>query len=354
MEKAYRIITWHNGGQPPISAENLQAISDGLNLVDDRVIELDKDKLEAKTESPELGDVIKWDGSRWVNGPAPGGGGEGTSDYQDLSHKPSINGVTLAGDVSGEDLGFVDSEVTDEIKAGLTAGDGLMFRFAEDGEGNHGYLAADGSFIPFKSGGAGGDAVFVPMYIVNGSARTTDVYTNNSGKDVTIYYCVRSGASGSGSSPYAKINVDGATIVSLTSLTTLYEGSVSVPNGSKLQVYTNTNIYFIGSFSSLPFEKNVPIEDHVPSKEGAIIEPIYSASVKQSTGLTFTPDDDIRAFTICDANIVYAFATTDMATKRLYNSNGIISLTKNADKSFTLKWTSQYTGTVALTVFGIK
>ena len=46
------------------------------------------------------------------------------------------------------------------IKAGfnamnddLTADDNLKFRFATDGEGNYGYLGADDSFIPFKSGG---------------------------------------------------------------------------------------------------------------------------------------------------------------------------------------------------------
>lgn len=35
-----------------------------------------------------------------------GGGGGGTSDYLELSNKPKINGVTLAGDKSAEDLGL--------------------------------------------------------------------------------------------------------------------------------------------------------------------------------------------------------------------------------------------------------
>ena len=41
----------------------------------------------------------------------------------------------------------------------LTASDNLEFKFASDGEGNHGYLGADGSFIPFKSGSG------YPVYI---------------------------------------------------------------------------------------------------------------------------------------------------------------------------------------------
>lgn len=42
-----------------------------------------------------------------VNGSGGGGGGEtGTSNYNDLSNKPSINGVTLIGNKTSEDLGI--------------------------------------------------------------------------------------------------------------------------------------------------------------------------------------------------------------------------------------------------------
>lgn len=39
-----------------------------------------------------------------------------------------------------------------ELNNNLTTSDNLKFRFATDGEGNYGYLGADDSFIPFKSG----------------------------------------------------------------------------------------------------------------------------------------------------------------------------------------------------------
>lgn len=45
-----------------------------------------------------------------------GGGGGGTNDYNDLMHKPSINGVPLVGNLSGEDLQLVG-----EIKAASIA-----------------------------------------------------------------------------------------------------------------------------------------------------------------------------------------------------------------------------------------
>lgn len=37
-----------------------------------------------------------------------------------------------------------------ELNSSLTANDNLTFNFSTDGEGNYGYLGADGSFIPFK------------------------------------------------------------------------------------------------------------------------------------------------------------------------------------------------------------
>lgn len=41
-----------------------------------------------------------------VNGSGGGGGETGTSNYNDLSNKPSINGVTLSGNKTSEDLGI--------------------------------------------------------------------------------------------------------------------------------------------------------------------------------------------------------------------------------------------------------
>lgn len=46
------------------------------------------------------------------------GGGGGTSDYNDLSNKPQIGGVTLSGNKSLADLGITDTTYT--AGAGLT------------------------------------------------------------------------------------------------------------------------------------------------------------------------------------------------------------------------------------------
>lgn len=46
-----------------------------------------------------------------------------------------------------------EAKAVKELNSSLTASDNLKFRFATDGEGNYGYLRADDSFVPFKSGG---------------------------------------------------------------------------------------------------------------------------------------------------------------------------------------------------------
>ena len=45
-----------------------------------------------------------------------------------------------------------DALAIKEVNDSLTAENSLKFQFATDGEGNYGYLGADDSFIPFKSG----------------------------------------------------------------------------------------------------------------------------------------------------------------------------------------------------------
>lgn len=62
-----------------------------------------------------------------------------------------IRAVLGDADISAIGDGSVKGAIR-TISTHLTASDNLTFRFASDGEGNHGYLGADDSFIPFKSG----------------------------------------------------------------------------------------------------------------------------------------------------------------------------------------------------------
>lgn len=81
----------------------LQAIANGGSI----------EKLkDVAIENPESGEVMKYDAEqeKWVNGTVPSGGG--TSDYTDLTNKPKINGVTLAGNKSLSEIGAADASET--------------------------------------------------------------------------------------------------------------------------------------------------------------------------------------------------------------------------------------------------
>ena len=54
-----------------------------------------------------------------------GGGGEGSNNYNDLQNKPSINGVTLVGNKSSENLGIpaVNNGTLTLQKNGTSIGD---------------------------------------------------------------------------------------------------------------------------------------------------------------------------------------------------------------------------------------
>lgn len=84
----YERIDWENysSTRTPLNASNLNKMDAAIKKHDDAILELSK-----------------------------GGGGGGTSDYAKLANKPSINGHTLVGDLSSEDLGII--EVTKEEKA---------------------------------------------------------------------------------------------------------------------------------------------------------------------------------------------------------------------------------------------
>lgn len=67
---------------------------------------------DVEIDNPENGEVMKYDAEqgKWVNGTASGGGG--TSDYTDLTNKPKINNVTLAGNKSLSDIGAAAADET--------------------------------------------------------------------------------------------------------------------------------------------------------------------------------------------------------------------------------------------------
>lgn len=62
-----------------------------------------------------------------------GGGGSGTSDYNDLMNKPIINGVTLQGLMSSSDIGIVFTATTEEWNSepSLIAREGAFYVYSD-------------------------------------------------------------------------------------------------------------------------------------------------------------------------------------------------------------------------------
>ena len=74
-------------------------------------------------------------------GADPEGGSGGTTNYNELSNKPQINGVTLSGNKSAEDLRIFDTEVTPILEEGIpiaeiACGEEVHTLYAPEGGGS--------------------------------------------------------------------------------------------------------------------------------------------------------------------------------------------------------------------------
>ena len=81
---------------------------------------------------------------------------DGTTEL--VSVERSEGTISQEGDAfSAANMNDLEQRIANEFSEqnkNLTTSDNLKFRFATDGEGNYGYLAADDSFVPFKKSGS--------------------------------------------------------------------------------------------------------------------------------------------------------------------------------------------------------
>lgn len=101
----------------------------------DKIYKLDIETIDGIFTTPNL---------KGADGQGGGKGSITASDTLDTGEAAPRDADTLGGTVTAETI----NTLTDN----LTASDSTKFRFATDGEGNYGYLKADDSFVPFKSG----------------------------------------------------------------------------------------------------------------------------------------------------------------------------------------------------------
>lgn len=85
-----------------------------MNIVSSKTAPNPKEvKYWADLTADKYGKIIKiFNGTKWV--PLSASGVEGVSDYSDLDNKPSINGVTLMGNVPLSSLGIQSSSDMDK------------------------------------------------------------------------------------------------------------------------------------------------------------------------------------------------------------------------------------------------
>lgn len=85
----------------------------------------DEKPMEAKNGSTFLeidtGNIFKFDeeGKNWYEQPQGGGGSGGTTDYTQLENKPSINGITLEGNKTTEELDIIPIVDLGEVSSGF-------------------------------------------------------------------------------------------------------------------------------------------------------------------------------------------------------------------------------------------
>lgn len=112
--------------------------------------------------------------------------------------------LTSKQDKTDNTLSTTDKTVVgaiNELNNDLTASDDLKFRFATDGEGNHGYLGADDSFIPFSY------VKHLGHFTGNTSINVSSLGATSASQFLIVCDSSKS-ISGTGSAWYARDNVD--------------------------------------------------------------------------------------------------------------------------------------------------
>ena len=92
----------------------------------------------------------------------------GSSNYNDLTNKPSINSVTLSGDQTGSDLGLINETDLEEFDINNVVPD----QTGQSGK----FLTTNGSSVSWASAGGGGSG-YIPMPTVTTLTNTTYTLT---------------------------------------------------------------------------------------------------------------------------------------------------------------------------------
>lgn len=109
-----------------------------------------------------------------------GGGGSGTTNYNQLTNKPQINGVTLSGNVSSDQLGITPNELKAVENVPSAATNGSVFAEYREGEIGYGWQEPNNT--------TGNTFHYLNTYNVEQyDAHLADVTYNNEVRDIMLY-----------------------------------------------------------------------------------------------------------------------------------------------------------------------
>lgn len=94
-------------------------------------------------------------------------------------------------------------------------------------------------------------------------------------------------------------------------------------------------------------------DSFVPFKSEPALELIISKSVVRATGISFTLDDDYAFLIGITADQLSVFTTPDLNTFYYSSASANVNITKS-NNTYTFKWSSSYTATSTMKVYGIK
>ena len=248
-----------------------------------------------------------WDAAKWtqvkVSDIAGGGGGGGTSDYTQLTNKPSINSVTLSGNKTSADLGLQDAIQIDSMPTASVTYDGKIVQFIgtttasythgyyyECVENNGVYSWVQTNVQPSSGGGTSDYNDLTNKPQINGVTLTGNKSTSDLGIDAA--------GVGLGNVPNVATDDQTPTFTTASSRNNLVSGEkLSVMLGKISKFFNDLKtVAFSGSYNDLTNKPTIPtsaedimMSDGVTSVEDALDE---VNSAWETVTLPFTPREN--------------------------------------------------------------
>ena len=273
---------------------------------------------DTEITNPTSGQVIKYNAElqKWVNG--EGGGSGGSSDYNDLSNKPKINNVVLAGNKTTSDLGIniptKTSDLTNDsnfvvdahyvhtdnnynataknIVDGVTSAlDGKVDKVSGKGLSTNDYTNADKAIVDGVTSALASKANVSDLARVATSGDYDDLTNKPSIPSVSVTQVLESGTK------IAEIDIDGTTTnlyapnggSGSSTLSELTDVNLSSPTNEQVLTYDATSNKWINALAKKEIvqiaEEDTPESPNIEDK----IYEVHGEDYEEDTTMNFPP-----------------------------------------------------------------